>query len=89
MLVGVLVLTLFLTLGCAATTAASTSDCSATGGIRWAIDGRPGLLRDVGVTFPLPFYHQFLRDFSTLRAGLCFLPFAVGQLLSAPAAPGW
>ena len=37
-----------------------------------------------GVTFTLPFYLQFLRDFSTLRAGLCFLPFAVGQLLSAP-----
>ena len=37
-----------------------------------------------GITFTLPFFLQTLRDYSTLRAGLCFLPFAVGQLISAP-----
>lgn len=37
-----------------------------------------------GITFTLPFYLQIVRDMSTLAAGLCFLPFAVGQLLSAP-----
>jgi DHA2 family multidrug resistance protein-like MFS transporter len=37
-----------------------------------------------GVTFTLPFYLQVLRGYSTLDAGLCFLPFAAGQLLSAP-----
>lgn len=37
-----------------------------------------------GVTFTLPFYLQVLRGYSTLSAGLCFLPFAIGQLLSAP-----
>ena len=37
-----------------------------------------------GLTFSLPFYLQILRGFSTLTAGLCFLPFAVGQLLAAP-----
>ncbi|MCB0914254.1 MAG: MFS transporter [Actinobacteria bacterium] len=37
-----------------------------------------------GITFTLPFYLQLLRDFSTLQAGLCFLPFAAGQLLAAP-----
>ena len=37
-----------------------------------------------GFTFALPFYLQILRGFDTLTAGLCFLPFAVGQLLSAP-----
>ncbi|MGZ4613613.1 MAG: DHA2 family efflux MFS transporter permease subunit [Kineosporiaceae bacterium] len=37
-----------------------------------------------GVTFTFPFYLQTLRGFSTLVAGLCFLPFAVGQLLGAP-----
>ena len=37
-----------------------------------------------GFTFVLPFYLQILRGFSTLAAGLCFLPFAVGQLISAP-----
>ena len=37
-----------------------------------------------GITFSLPFYLQILRDYSTLVAGLCFLPFAVGQLLAAP-----
>lgn len=36
-----------------------------------------------GITFTLPFYLQILRGYSTLLAGLCFLPFAVGQLLSA------
>ena len=37
-----------------------------------------------GITFTLPFYLQILRGYSTLVAGLCFLPFAVGQLISAP-----
>jgi EmrB/QacA subfamily drug resistance transporter len=37
-----------------------------------------------GVTFSLPFYLQVLRGYDTLQAGLCFLPFAVGQLLAAP-----
>jgi EmrB/QacA subfamily drug resistance transporter len=37
-----------------------------------------------GITFTLPFYLQLLRGFDTLAAGLCFLPFAVGQLLAAP-----
>ena len=37
-----------------------------------------------GITFTLPFYLQILRGYSTLVAGLCFMPFAVGQLLSAP-----
>jgi MFS transporter, DHA2 family, multidrug resistance protein len=37
-----------------------------------------------GVTFLLPFYLQVVRGYSTLDAGLCFLPFALGQLVSAP-----
>jgi EmrB/QacA subfamily drug resistance transporter len=37
-----------------------------------------------GITFTLPFYLQILRGYDTLQAGLCFLPFAVGQLLAAP-----
>ncbi len=37
-----------------------------------------------GITFTLPFYFQILRGYSTLQAGLCFLPFAIGQILSAP-----
>ena len=37
-----------------------------------------------GITFTLPFYLQVLRGFDTLQAGLCFIPFAVGQLLAAP-----
>ena len=37
-----------------------------------------------GITFTLPFYLQLIRELSTLQAGLCFLPFAVGQLLAAP-----
>ena len=37
-----------------------------------------------GITFTLPFYLQILRGYDTLTAGLCFLPFAVGQLLAAP-----
>ncbi|MCH9707663.1 MAG: MFS transporter [Actinomycetia bacterium] len=37
-----------------------------------------------GITFTLPFYLQILRGFDTLTAGLCFIPFAVGQLLTAP-----
>ncbi len=37
-----------------------------------------------GITFTLPFYLQVLRGYSTLTAGLCFLPFAVGQLIAAP-----
>jgi DHA2 family multidrug resistance protein-like MFS transporter len=37
-----------------------------------------------GLTFTLPFYLQTLRGYATLTAGLCFLPFAIGQLLAAP-----
>ena len=37
-----------------------------------------------GITFSLPFYLQLLRGYSTMTAGLCFLPFAVGQLIAAP-----
>ena len=37
-----------------------------------------------GITFSLPFFLQVLRGYSTLQAGLCFLPFAVGQLIAAP-----
>ena len=37
-----------------------------------------------GITFSLPFYLQTVRGYSTLIAGLCFVPFAVGQLLAAP-----
>jgi len=37
-----------------------------------------------GITFSLPFYLQILRGYDTLVAGLCFVPFAVGQLLAAP-----
>ena len=37
-----------------------------------------------GMTFVLPFYMQILRGYSTLQAGLSFLPFAIGQLISAP-----
>jgi EmrB/QacA subfamily drug resistance transporter len=37
-----------------------------------------------GITFSLPFYLQILRGYSTLQAGLCFLPFAIGQLIAAP-----
>lgn len=37
-----------------------------------------------GITFSLPFYLQILRGYDTLSAGLCFLPFAVGQLLAGP-----
>jgi EmrB/QacA subfamily drug resistance transporter len=37
-----------------------------------------------GVTFTLPFYLQTLRGYSTLTAGVFFVPFAVGQLLAAP-----
>jgi MFS transporter, DHA2 family, multidrug resistance protein len=37
-----------------------------------------------GVTFSLPFYFQVLRGYTTLVAGLCFLPFAIGQLIAAP-----
>jgi DHA2 family multidrug resistance protein-like MFS transporter len=37
-----------------------------------------------GITFSLPFYLQILRGYSTLQAGLCFLPFALGQLIAAP-----
>lgn len=37
-----------------------------------------------GVMFTLPFFLQTVRGLSTLEAGLCFLPFAVGQLLAAP-----
>jgi len=37
-----------------------------------------------GVLFTFPFYLQTVRGYSTLQAGLCFLPFAVGQILAAP-----
>ncbi|MEJ2578378.1 MAG: MFS transporter, partial [Kineosporiaceae bacterium] len=37
-----------------------------------------------GITFTLPFYLQVVRGYSTLSAGLCFLPFAVAQLIAAP-----
>ncbi|MGI9196744.1 MAG: MFS transporter [Candidatus Nanopelagicales bacterium] len=37
-----------------------------------------------GITFTLPFYFQILRGYTTLTAGLCFLPFAIGQILAAP-----
>ena len=37
-----------------------------------------------GVMFTLPFYMQIVRGYSTLTAGLCFIPFALGQLISAP-----
>ena len=37
-----------------------------------------------GVTFSLPFYLQTLRGYTTLQAGLFFVPFALGQLLAAP-----
>jgi Na+/melibiose symporter-like transporter len=37
-----------------------------------------------GITFSLPFYLQILRGYDTLTAGLCFVPFAVGQLIAAP-----
>ncbi len=38
----------------------------------------------MGITFTLPFYFQILRGYSTLQAGLAFLPFAIGQLIAAP-----
>ncbi|MDO8731844.1 MAG: MFS transporter [Actinomycetota bacterium] len=41
-----------------------------------------------GITFTLPFYFQLIRGMDTLAAGLCFLPFAVGQLLAAPRSGG-
>jgi EmrB/QacA subfamily drug resistance transporter len=37
-----------------------------------------------GVTFTFPFYLQVLRGYTTLQAGLCFLPFALGQVIAAP-----
>ena len=37
-----------------------------------------------GVTFTLPFYFQVVRGYSTLSAGMAFLPFAAGQLIAAP-----
>lgn len=37
-----------------------------------------------GITFSLPFYLQVLRGYDVIIAGLCFVPFAVGQLLAAP-----
>lgn len=38
----------------------------------------------MGITFTLPFYFQILRGYTTLQAGLAFLPFAIGQLIAAP-----
>ena len=37
-----------------------------------------------GITFTLPFYLQILRGYDTLIAGLCFVPFALGQIIAAP-----
>jgi EmrB/QacA subfamily drug resistance transporter len=37
-----------------------------------------------GITFTLPFFLQTLRGYSTLSAGLCFLPFEIGQIIAAP-----
>lgn len=37
-----------------------------------------------GVVFTFPFYLQVVRGYDTLQAGFCFLPFAAGQLISAP-----
>lgn len=37
-----------------------------------------------GITFTLPFYLQIVRGYDTLIAGLCFVPFAAGQLIAAP-----
>jgi EmrB/QacA subfamily drug resistance transporter len=37
-----------------------------------------------GVTFYLAFYLQLVRGYTPLEAGLCFLPFALGQILAAP-----
>ena len=37
-----------------------------------------------GITFTLPFYLQILRGYDTLTAGLCFVPFAIGQIIAAP-----
>ncbi len=37
-----------------------------------------------GITFTLPFYLQIVRGYDVLAAGLCFVPFAVGQLIAAP-----
>lgn len=41
-----------------------------------------------GLTFTLPFYLQVVRGYSTLAAGGAFVPFAVGQLISAPRSAG-
>ncbi|CAB4627697.1 unannotated protein [freshwater metagenome] len=41
-----------------------------------------------GITFTLPFYFQIVRGFGTFAAGMCFVPFAVGQLLAAPRSGG-
>ncbi len=41
-----------------------------------------------GIIFTLPFFFQTLRGFSTLAAGLCFLPFALGQIIAAPRSAG-
>lgn len=41
-----------------------------------------------GITFTLPFYLQIIRGFSTLTAGLAFIPFAVGQIIAAPRSAG-
>ena len=37
-----------------------------------------------GITFVLPFYLQVIRGYDVLIAGVCFVPFALGQLLAAP-----
>ena len=37
-----------------------------------------------GITFSIPFYLQILRGYDTITAGLCFIPFALGQIIAAP-----
>jgi EmrB/QacA subfamily drug resistance transporter len=41
-----------------------------------------------GILFTLPFFLQTLRGYSTLQAGLSFLPFAIGQIIAAPRSAG-
>lgn len=41
-----------------------------------------------GLTFTLPFYLQILRGYDVIIAGLCFLPFAIGQIIAAPRSAG-
>jgi EmrB/QacA subfamily drug resistance transporter len=41
-----------------------------------------------GILFTLPFFLQTLRGYTTLQAGLSFLPFAIGQIIAAPRSAG-